>query len=170
MRKTVIAISLAIAASIASAQTPTQLYNAEEARIRQQLSTGAIGFREAMLETEAAGRTFFPNDRLLQARNESYVRYATQYERGEISFEQLLQLIDQRKQRFDQALAERKTAEDAQEQAAIAEAQRRLDEQRSQNAIGSFLQNMGNSMHRSNPQPINCNSYMLGSQVMTNCR
>ena len=170
MKKLITSIALAVFVTVAPAQSPSQMYNAEEKRILQQLSTASIGIKEAMLEIEAASRAYFPEDRLLNARNESFVRYASQYERGEISIEQLTQLVEHRKQRFDQALEERKSAEDAQQQAAMAESQRQIDEQRRQNAVGSFLQNMGNSMRRNSPQQINCNSYMLGSQVMTNCR
>lgn len=170
MKKLIAVAAFAAFMGIASAQSPTQLYNSEETRILQQMAAGSLSVKEAMHEIVAAGRAYFPDDLLLNARNESYVRYAMQLDRGEIDFDRFLELVEQRKLRFERALTDRKRAEQAERQAAFEEAQSRMERERNTNAIGHFLQGIGNSLQRAYPPQINCNSYTIGAQTMTNCR
>lgn len=170
MKKIIAAAAFAAFAGLTLAQSPSQLYNSEEARIIQQMSSGSLSVKEAMLEIEAAGRAYFPQDLLLNARNESYVRYALQLDRGEITFDKFLEMVEQRKTRFERALADRKGVEQTQRQAALEEAQNQMDRERNTNAIGHFLQGIGNSFQRAYPPQINCNSYAIGTQTVTNCR
>lgn len=168
IRSAILALCFVSGASMAQSQS--QLYNAEEQRILTQLSQAKIGVLDAMLEIEAAGKAYFQDDALLNARNASFVRYARQHASGEISIEQLMNLVEQRKQRFDEALAERKQAETQQQEMEMRNAQAQIDQERRNAAIGGFLQNMGNSMRRTYPQPTNCTSYPVGGQIVTNCR
>lgn len=170
MKKIIAVAAFAAFTGLAGAQSPTQLYNSEETRILQQMAAGSLSVQEAMHEIVAAGRAYFPDDLLLNARNESYVRYALQLDRGEITFDRFLELVEQRKLRFERALTDRKRAEQAQRQAALEEAHAQAERERSTNAIGHFLQGIGNSLQRAYPPQINCNSYALGTQTMTTCR
>lgn len=164
------ALALCFVSGVSMAQSQSQLYNAEEQRILAQLSQAKIGVVDAMLEIEAAGKAYFPDDSLLNARNASYVRYARQHANGEISMDKLTNLVEQRKQRFEEALAQRKLAETRQQEMEMRNAQAQIDQDSRNTAIGGFLQNMGNSMGRTYPQPTNCTSYPVGGQIVTNCR
>lgn len=163
-------LTLCFFSSFSIAQSQSQLYNAEEQRILSQLSQAKIGVLDAMLEIESAGKAYFQDDTLLNSRNASYVRYAKQHANGEISIEQLMNLVELRKQRFEDALAERKQAETQRQEMEMRNAQAQVDQERRNTAVGGFLQNMGNSMRRTYPQPTNCTSYPVGGQIVTNCR
>lgn len=151
MKTIIVAAAFAAFTGLAVAQSPTQLYNSEETRILQQMADGALSVKEAMHEISQAGRAYFPDDLLLNARNESYLRYALQFDRGEITFDKFLELVEQRKLRFERALADRKHAEQAQRQAAMEEAQAQMERERNTNAISHFLQSIGKSLQRAYP-------------------
>lgn len=165
-----VVFALALWASLAGATDVQQQYNAEEARILEQMSQGKISQVEAMLEVEAAGKVYFPGDELLHARNASFVRYAQQAERGEIAHDRMIELIALRMQRFEDAAVARSQARANELESARRAAQASEEAERRSQFIGNMLRNLGTSMQRSNPPGVNCTSQVIGGQVVTNCR
>lgn len=129
----------------ASAQSDTDQCLAEEARIFAEMTSGALGVLDAMLEVQAAGHAYFPDDHLLNARNNSYVRYAQQFAREELDFDGFIKKLESRKERFNQALSERNRSEQAQRQAAWEAENARVERQREVTRNYLFLKGLGDA-------------------------
>ena len=134
-------------------------YNEQSDRIFARVRANEINIQEANTQMIAVARSFFPDDRLLIGVWEDLAELAKSYVAGDLTMDKYNEMVNMRWEIFDAANLARHQARDAQ-----------LTQARRDAFMQNFLSNMGRSMERAYPQPINCTSTVLHNQVMTNCR
>ncbi len=169
------------------AQTSAQeRFSAEERYVTELVVANKLSVTEGAKEILVASKIYFPNDTLTHAFYESVLDYAQRLDKKQITQKQALDLLNAREARFREAIKMRDEENEKrknQRQKAIEEenlqrdilARQILDEQRRNQAIGTMIQGIGNAFSNAYPQPTprtttNCNSYVYGGQLMTNCQ
>lgn len=185
--KEIIFSILFFAAQSTFAQTSAQdRFSIEEKYISELVVANKLSVTEGAKEIWVASKIYFPNDTLTHAFYESVLDYAQRLDKKQITQKQALDLLNAREARFREAIRMRDEENEKQKQhrqKAIDEenmqrdmlARQILDEQRRNQAIGTMLQGVGNAFRNAYPQPnprttTNCNSYVYGGQLMTNCQ
>lgn len=133
-------------------------YDQEAEKIGAKVRSGTLRRSEANQEMVSVAKSYFPNDPLLIGIWEDLAALALRLEAGEMTEAEYKERLEMRWDRFNAANRGRH-----------AEAEALAEQQRRQNATGSFLQNMSNSINRNFPKPIQCNSSQIGGQVSTTC-
>ena len=149
---------LATGAESGTSNWRTEAYDKEAEIIGGKVKSGAMKRSTANKEMVIVAKTYFPNDPLLIGTWEDIADLSSRVDAGELPEAEFQELVAMRWKRFDLANRGRH-----------AEAQAIEDQQRRRDATGAFVQSLGNSMKRSNPQAVQCNSYRLGAQVSTTC-
>jgi len=169
--KKLFAFMLLMFAGLALAQDANKLFEQEMQRIYAQQDAGKLNILETTIELEGAAKAYFPTDGLLHAYHASVRQYAEQFQGGAITRERFMELQENRLARFKTALAERDSANAAQQKAQDQATAAAASDAARSTAMGNFLRSMALSTNRAMPRPpVNCTSYALGAGVSTSCQ
>lgn len=164
MKKLILIFVLAVLTGCATAPENTSNWR-DEGFNRHGKMISEMVLSEKITRLEGAKRmlpvvkTYFPEDALLFGFWSDVALYAEQLQKEEITTEKYNELFSARWDLFYDANVQRQ---------AEREAIQARDRQRQ--FMGDVLGNMGRSMQRSNPQPINCATTSIPGVLNTSCR
>lgn len=164
MKKLILIFVLALQAGCAtvpenSSNWRDEGYNRQGEAIANMVTSGQITKLEGLKRMVPVVKTYFPEDQLLLGVWIDLIQYGQQHENGELTNEKFNELFQMRWALFNDANRQRH----AEQQAIQAR-------ERQRQFIGQALGNMGRSMQRSNPQPINCATTSMPGVLNTSCR